>query len=126
MVDARQIDELGLPGKHVLQFAPSRPHRLADHRENGVVYTGTHDNDTAAAFAGAGRHWELIEQALSSRARLAIVPAQDVLGLGSEARMNVPGRATGNWSWRLGPGQLTAKLAERLRAATRDVGRLPS
>jgi 4-alpha-glucanotransferase len=122
----RLRDELGLPGMHVLQFAPSRPHRLADHRENGVVYTGTHDNDTAAAFAGAGRHWELIEQALSSRARLAIVPVQDVLGLGSEARMNVPGRPTGNWSWRLRPDQLTDELAKRLRAATREAGRFPS
>ena len=119
----RLRDELGLPGMHVLQFAPARPHRPQDHRENGVVYTGTHDNDTAAGFLGRGRHWQLIEQALSSRARLAIVPAQDVLGLGSEARMNMPGRATGNWSWRLRRGQLSDELAERLRAATRAVGR---
>jgi 4-alpha-glucanotransferase len=119
----RLRDELGLPGMHVLQFAPKRPHRLEDHRENGVVYTGTHDNDTAAAFLGNGRHWQLIEQALSSRARLAIVPAQDVLGLGSEARMNKPGRARGNWSWRLRHGALTEELAARLRQATRAAGR---
>jgi 4-alpha-glucanotransferase len=119
----RLRDELRLPGMHVLQFAPARPHRPHDHRENGVVYTGTHDNDTAAGFAGAGRHWALIEQALSSRARLAIVPAQDVLGLGSEARMNMPGRARGNWSWRLRGGQLTDELAGRLRTATRAADR---
>jgi 4-alpha-glucanotransferase len=60
----------------------------------------------------------MIELALGSRAGLAIVPAQDVLGLGSEARMNRPGRAIGNWQWRLERGALTDALAERLRAAT--------
>ena len=63
----------------------------------------------------AAPHWGLIELAMRSRARLAIVPAQDVLGLGSEARMNRPGRAHGNWQWRLEPGQLTDELAARLR-----------
>jgi 4-alpha-glucanotransferase len=123
----RLREALRLPGMHVLQWAFSgdrrNPHAPANHRENGVVYTGTHDNDTAAAFLGRGRHWELIEQALSSRARLAIVPLQDVLGLGSEARMNIPGRATGNWSWRVRRGQLTGELADRLRAATRAAAR---
>jgi 4-alpha-glucanotransferase len=67
----------------------------------------------------------MIGVALSSRARVAIVPMQDVLGLGSEARMNLPGSTEGNWSWRLGSGQLTDTLAARLRAATGASGRLP-
>ncbi len=62
--------------------------------------------------------WSLLELALGSRANLAIVPAQDVLGLGSEARMNRPGIAEGNWGWRLEEGQLTPALARRLRAVT--------
>jgi 4-alpha-glucanotransferase len=60
----------------------------------------------------------LIEIAMSSRARLAIVPMQDVLGLGSEARMNHPGKVHGNWRWKLGREALTDELAERLRAVT--------
>jgi 4-alpha-glucanotransferase len=60
----------------------------------------------------------MIELAMSSRAALAIVPAQDVLGLGSEARMNRPGEIAGNWSWQLEPGQLSDALALRLRDAT--------
>ena len=68
--------------------------------------------------------WALIRLALASHARLAIVQAQDVLGLGSEARMNRPGQVYGNWSWQLEPGQLTGELAARLREATRGGGRL--
>jgi 4-alpha-glucanotransferase len=55
-----------------------------------------------------------------------MVQAQDVLGLGSEARMNIPGRATGSWKWRMRPGALTKKHAQRLRAAAEEAGRLPS
>ena len=117
----RLRDELALPGMHVLQFSP----RVDDHREHAVVYTGTHDNDTAVGWAGKpDAHWPLIELAMSSRARLAIVPAQDVLGLGSEARMNTPGRSEGNWSWRLRRGQLTAEHAARLRELARRYKRL--
>ena len=108
---------------------PASPHRPENHRENQVVYTSTHDTDTTAGWFGDLRprqraatgldpdepHWGLIEVALASRACLAIVPAQDVLGLGSEARMNRPGSAEGNWSWRLEPGALTPALARRLR-----------
>ena len=133
--------ELALPGMHVLQYAfeggRSNPHRLANHEENGAVYTGTHDTDTARGWWESlgedGRratgldtrepHWSLIELALSSRARLAIVPLQDVLGLGSEARMNRPGMAEGNWGWRFSPGALAPELAARLRAATVAAGR---
>jgi len=113
-------DELGLPGMVVLLWAfrgsARNPHRLENHLVNQVVYTTTHDTDTAAGhFGGSPSAWELIEMAYSSRAALAVVPAQDVLGLGSEARMNRPGTATGNWQWRLEPGQLTPALSRRLR-----------
>jgi 4-alpha-glucanotransferase len=140
---SRLRESLGFPGMRVLQFGlgggPRNPHRVENHAEWSVVYTGTHDNDTAVGWwrslsakerARSGLdpsepNWSLIRLALSSRARLAIVPAQDVLGLGPEARMNTPGRAAGNWAWRLEPGQLTAELAARLREQTRQAGRLP-
>lgn len=134
----RLRDELGFPGMAVLlwAFGPARgnPHAPRNHRVNQVVYTSTHDTDTTAGwFAGLTRrkrdatgldarepHWGLIELAFSSRAALAVVPAQDVLGLGSDARMNRPGVIGGNWAWRLESGALTAALADRLRdAATR-------
>jgi 4-alpha-glucanotransferase len=129
-------DELGLPGMVVLHWAfggkPSNLHAPANHRVNSVVYTSTHDTDTTVgwfrdltrkqrALTGldpAEPHWGLIEIAMQSRASLAIVPAQDVLGLGSDGRMNRPGQTYGNWRWRLEPGQLTDELAERLREAT--------
>jgi 4-alpha-glucanotransferase len=147
----RLRDDLGLPGMLVLQFGfdphdPRSPHRLANHTENRVIYTGTHDHDTirgwyesldadARALVGeglAGRNiaigrqpwWGLIRLAFSSPARLAMVQAQDVLGLGSEARMNAPGRASGSWRWRLERGALTRRLASRLREATEEAGRL--
>jgi 4-alpha-glucanotransferase len=137
----RLRDQLGLPGMHVLQFGfdggTRNPHRPERHRENGVVYTGTHDNDTARGWwdsltraerARTGLDprdpaWSLVGLALSSPCRLSVVPAQDLLGLGTEARMNVPGREAGNWRWQLEPGQLTDGLAGRLRSATRASGR---
>ena len=123
-------------GMVVLQWAfggeRGNPHALANHEEQSVVYTSTHDTDTArgwfaslpprerAATALDPREpgWSLIELAHSSRAVLSIVPAQDVLGLGSAARMNTPGRAEGNWRWRLRRGQLTDELAARMREST--------
>jgi 4-alpha-glucanotransferase len=132
----RLRDELRLPGMAVLIWAfdggKDNPHAPRNHRRRQVVYTTTHDTDTAAGWFGnltaakqrqtgldpAEPHWGMIELALRSRAALAIVPAQDVLGLGSDAQMNRPGVAGGNWAWRLEPGQLTDALAERLRAAT--------
>lgn len=120
-------DELGFPGMVVLRWAfsgtPGNPHRLENHRVNQVVYTSTHDTDTLAGFTGESDTWPLIARALSSRCALAIVPAQDVLGLGNEARMNRPGELGGNWQWRLEPGQLTAAHATRLRAAAAASGR---
>jgi 4-alpha-glucanotransferase len=129
----RLRDELGLPGMVVLLWAFRRSHRnphwLENHPENAVAYTSIHDTDTAVGWFNSLRagqrvatgldpaepSWGLLELAYSSRARLAIAPAQDVLGLGSEARMNRPGQARGNWRWRLEPGQLTRALADRLR-----------
>jgi 4-alpha-glucanotransferase len=147
----RLRDALGLPGMVVLQFGfdgrdPHSPHRLANHHEHSVVYSATHDQDTvmgwwrslgatpralveqeltARSIRERQPEWSLIALTFSSPARLAMVQAQDVLGLGSEARMNIPGRATGNWGWRLAPGALTPALARRLRRATEESGRLP-
>ena len=138
----RLRDELGLPGMAVLLWAFRRargnPHALENHRRNSVAYTSTHDTDTAAGWFSGLRpqqrvatgldprepHWGLIELAYASRAALAVVPAQDVLGLGSEARMNRPGATKGNWSWRLEPGSLTPALARRLRRLAEQHGRV--
>ncbi len=129
----RLRDELGFPGMVVLQWAfgggRHNPHRPENHRQNLVVYTSTHDTDTARGWFESLRKrerdatgldandpaWGLIEIAYASRANTAIVPAQDVLSLGSEGRMNRPGTASGNWSWRLRRGQLTHGHAARLR-----------
>jgi 4-alpha-glucanotransferase len=142
----RLRDRLGLPGTVVLQFAflDAHDHDPLATPENRAFYTATHDNDTAAGWwataddelrervvrsaeargiHAAEPHWLLVECALASSARLAIVPAQDLLGLGSEARMNTPGTEDGNWSFRLEPGALDAALATRLRAATEAAGR---
>jgi 4-alpha-glucanotransferase len=120
-------DELGLPGMAVVIWAfrgrRDNPHRLENHRPQQVVYTSTHDTDTLAGAFGEEEAWPLVEKALSSVCSLAIVPAQDVLGLGSEARMNRPGTTRGNWTWRLEPGQLTDADARRLRAAAAACGR---
>jgi 4-alpha-glucanotransferase len=136
--------ELDLPGMAVLLWAfrgsPRSPHRIENHVRNEVVYTSTHDTDTAVGWFGSltrteqartgldpdEPNWGLIELAQRSRAALAIVPAQDVLGLGSDARMNRPGEPCGNWSWRLEHGALTPDLAARLRAATANGARLPA
>jgi 4-alpha-glucanotransferase len=135
--------KLGFPGMVVLQWAfggsPNNPHDPANHEEQSVVYTSTHDTDTARGWFESlperqreatgldprEPSWGLIEIAHASRAALSIVPAQDVLDLGSEDRMNSPGTAAGNWSWRLRRGQLTEQLAARLRESTQTSKRLP-
>ncbi|MGH7790226.1 MAG: 4-alpha-glucanotransferase [Candidatus Binatia bacterium] len=146
-VDALR-DQLGLPGMRVLQFAfdtdASNRFLPHNHTPNSVVYTGTHDNDTSVGwFAAAGptersnaQHylarsgediaWDLIRAALASVAHTAIIPVQDVLSLGSAARMNLPGRPHGNWSWRLLDGALGPALAERLGSMTEWYGRTPA
>ena len=120
-------DELGFPGMAVLLWAfsgpPDNPHRLENHRVHQVVHTSTHDTDTLAGHFPGEAPWELLEVALSSRAALAIVPVQDVLELGSEARMNRPGEIGGNWAWRLEPGQLELDSATRLRASAEAAAR---
>jgi 4-alpha-glucanotransferase len=126
--DVRALrDELGFPGMAVTIWAftgeRTSPHRLQNHRENQVVYTSTHDTDTLAGVFGERDCWRLVELTLSSPCSLAIVQAQDVLGLGSEARMNRPGTTRGNWTWRLEPGQLTPADAARLRTAALASGR---
>jgi 4-alpha-glucanotransferase len=144
-------DEFGLPGMKVLQFGFGingegrldaqnyfLPH---NHERNAVVYTGTHDNDTTPGwyarlgeaerdavrrYLARGDHevpWELVRQAYASVARQAVVPMQDLLGLGSEARMNTPSTVGGNWSWRLKEGQLSGELASRLRELGQLYGR---
>ncbi len=141
----RLRDELGLPGTVVLQFALAETRRdpLAM-PENRVVYTGTHDNDTAVGWWAAAPqsvrararrlaadrgiearepHRLLVELALASPARVAILPVQDLLGLGSWARMNEPGTAAGNWRFRLERGALDDELAAWLAAATAAAGR---
>jgi 4-alpha-glucanotransferase len=120
-------DELGFPGMAITLWAferpPDNPHRFENHRVHEVVYTSTHDTDTlAGAFPGRDP-WELLELTLSSRAALAMVPVQDVLGLGSEARMNRPGVVGGNWAWRLEAGQLGPEEGARLRRAAEASGR---
>jgi 4-alpha-glucanotransferase len=123
----------GLAGMRVLQFAFSgegdNPHLPHMHQHDSVVYTGTHDNDTTLGWyrsldeetrrrvdsmlcAGSGSMPEaLIREALGSVGQLAVIPAQDLLGLGAEARLNTPGTVHGNWAWRLAPGALTPRLA---------------
>ena len=128
--------ELGMPGMKVLQFGFSSkgahlhlPHRF---KPGNVAYTGTHDNDTTQGWwneAGAVERgaveayvgavgdapvWPLIRAAEASVAELAVVPAQDLLELGSEARMNTPAVASGTWSWRAPEGSWTKELAGRL------------
>ncbi|ACO46669.1 4-alpha-glucanotransferase [Deinococcus deserti] len=150
--DVEQLrDDFEFPGMAVLQFAfgggdfsvnDFLPHNL---RENQVVYTGTHDNDTTR---GWWRHaddqekhnfrtytssnpteesfaWELMRLAFESRANLAVVPLQDIMNLGTEARMNLPG-TTGehNWTWRYRGPDLRPDLAQRLRELTDRTGRL--
>lgn len=123
--EVRDLKEYcGFPGMKVLQFIKEErwPAELA--HDNVVYYTGTHDNDTLLGWyckeilAGLNRPyinpavcWEFIEALYSSNAAWVIVPMQDLLCLGSEARMNTPGTVGANWSWRLEPGALTRQLA---------------
>lgn len=149
-------DDFGFPGMRILQFGFSSnatnldlPHNYHQHV---VVYTGTHDNDTAVGWfssvAGAGStrdatqvererefclhylnttgaeiHWAFIRAVLASVANTAIIPLQDVLGCGTEARMNLPNSTAGNWAWRVLPGALTEEIGSRLKQLTELYGR---
>jgi 4-alpha-glucanotransferase len=140
-------DRFGFPGMKILQFAfgsgadnPYLPHNF---QRNCVVYSGTHDNDTTVgwwqaldrkereavrSYLGRGARdisWDLIRQAMASVAELCIFPLQDMLALGSEARLNTPGRPDGNWTWRFPPGALSVELQQRLAELCRIYGRHP-
>jgi 4-alpha-glucanotransferase len=143
------IAELRLPGMRVLQFGfgdPDSIHLPHHHTPGTLVYTGTHDNDTTRAWwasldeeaRGRARdylglapateeaiEWALLRAAYDSVAQWAIVPVQDVLGLGSEGRMNLPSRNEGNWEWRMGSGALRDEHAGRLRRLGELSGRVP-
>ncbi|MEW6716137.1 MAG: 4-alpha-glucanotransferase [Chloroflexota bacterium] len=129
-------DDFDLPGMKILVFAfdsgPTNPFLPHHYPQNCLVYTGTHDNDTVRGwyervdeaernFArrylgsdGSNIAWDFVRTAWASRARIAIAPMQDLLGLGNEARMNYPGRSGGNWTWRMSAEALSPALGERL------------
>ena len=141
-------DELNIPGMAVLQFgfgdAGAHIHLPHTFKREKVVYTGTHDNDTLCGWWANGVadheraavrayvnpvdsdiHWAMIRAAQNSVADLCIVPLQDVLGLGSEARMNVPSLEDGNWRWRVDRELLRPELAQRLASMAEVCDRLP-
>jgi 4-alpha-glucanotransferase len=144
-VEALRIGQ-GFPGMSVLQFAwgGDAANLYLPHNQTRdlVLYTGTHDNDTTMGWwdsldehtrahvrayldieVEGGVAWAFIRSVLQSVAETAIVPMQDVLGLGTSARMNLPGRAMGNWGWRLTERQLEPALAQRLGRLTSVYGR---
>lgn len=134
-------DSFNFPGMKILQFAFDSeeesdylPH---NYPQNSVVYTGTHDNDTIVGWYAKAKKsdqeyakeylnsngkdvaWDFIRGAWSSAADIAIIPLQDLLGLGSEARINTPGNASGNWQWRFKAGELTKEHAVKLKKLTK-------
>lgn len=143
------IKRFGFPGMKVLLFAfdednPMQIYLPHTYEKNYVVYTGTHDNDTVRGwfdhqagpddkrrlFRYLGRetrseevNWEFVRLAMMSIADIAMIPMQDILGLGREAQMNRPSIGQGNWEWRLLPSQLTEDVSERLRTLTETYGR---
>ncbi len=140
------MDWTGYPGMRVMCFGfdgdESNPHFPANYQEHMVLYTGTHDNDTVLGWAekaspkalGFARETlgfrdpedapqAFLEAALRSPAETVVLPMQDVLGLGSEARMNTPGTIGGNWLWRMKPGADTPELAEKLRRLNTETQR---
>lgn len=148
-----KIEDLGFPGMKILLFAfggDMKTHIYLPHNytPNCAVYTGTHDNNTAvgwyeheaseqektnlaeyykeftvAADPDHSVHWNLIELALFSKARMAVFPMQDILGLGQSARMNVPGTVAGNWTWRMNQAQLNDCVSQRLARYTAEASR---
>ena len=135
----------GLPGMRVLQFGfggnPEDVHLPHMHSRDSIVYTGTHDNDTTLGWylsldsetlhrvnfflrSGPGSMPEaLVRAALGSVGGLAVIPMQDILGLGSEARLNMPGTVAGNWTWRLPAGALNADVARHFAQLNRIYAR---
>ncbi len=143
------LKTLNMPGMKVLLFAfndnlEGNPYLPHNYEENCIVYTGTHDNNTAcgwfrvdasqhekdnlARYANheiheGNVHWRLMELAQRSRAAIAIIPVQDLLGLDERARMNRPGTDSGNWRWRLAPQRLTADALAGIAGLTQETGR---
>ncbi|MBF0386075.1 MAG: 4-alpha-glucanotransferase [Candidatus Omnitrophica bacterium] len=144
-----KIESLGFPGMKILVFAfngnlNENPYVPNNFGENAVVYTGTHDNNTVVGWfkEEAGNeakinllkfldrevsikniHWEFIEMAMNSKANLSIIPLQDILGLGSLQRMNIPGTPSGNWEWRYPPNSLTSDIKAKLAELTINYNR---
>ncbi|TWU16968.1 4-alpha-glucanotransferase [Allorhodopirellula heiligendammensis] len=142
-------EQLGFPGMRVLQFGFDQMeddfHRPNTFPEDSIAYTGTHDNDTLVGWLkkrepsspdplaewiathehppGEQVHWQLIDAVLQSPSSIAIVPMQDLLGLDNAARMNIPGQAAGNWTWRMDDTSLNAALADKLKSMTQRAGR---
>jgi 4-alpha-glucanotransferase len=147
--EVRQLRErLGFPGMAVLQFAfgtddETHPYLPHNYTSNLVVYTGTHDNDTLLGWIhetssdqernrmmdylksdGQALHWDAIQCVMDSAAGIVLFPLQDVFGLGNEARMNHPGKSSGNWQWRFVEDALSADIANRLYHITQQGNRL--
>jgi 4-alpha-glucanotransferase len=133
------ISHFGFPGMKVLQFAfdsaEGNDHVPHNYVPNSVVYTGTHDNDTVLGWFKSAKeedrqrtrnylclqgpektlNWEFIRAALSTVSNIAVIPMQDILGKGPEARFNRPGSLGGNWTWRYQRGDLKSTLAQKMR-----------
>jgi 4-alpha-glucanotransferase len=141
-------DGFELPGIRLLQFAFGNDLSAPDfvphaYPRRAVAYTGTHDNDTTCGWyrsvleqeraaarrylgaSGADIVWDMIRAVFMSVANLAVIPMQDFLGLGSEARMNLPGTLEGNWEWRMAPGAASPELAARIHDMIKTYGRSP-
>lgn len=142
------VEDTGFPGMKVLQFAFDSREKSnylpCFYNQNCVVYTGTHDNDTVKGWYGKLNqedrklsvsymnngstpeeeiHWDFIRLAQSSVAELCVIPLQDYLGLGSEARINTPSTLGGNWCWRMKPGAFTDEIAAKCLKMTQLYGR---
>lgn len=140
------LRELGYPGIRILQhgFCGGRhnPHLPENYPKASVAYPGTHDDNTILGWyrsrtpkikklvrgylgitGGRGINWRIIRVMEESRADTVLISLQDILGLGSEARMNIPGTGSGQWEWRFEREMLTGRMAERLLKLTRESGR---
>ncbi len=143
------IEKFRLTGMRILQYGfdgdpRENWHHPNNHTKNCVVYTGTHDNNTVVGWftkettsqqkknlskylgrkiPACNIHWRLIQAAMSSAANTAIIPMQDILGLGENSRMNWPATTAVNWSWRLTKDQITTDITARLRDLTGIYGR---
>lgn len=140
-------DRFDFPGMKILLFAfgggPDNPYLPFNINSNFAIYTGTHDNNTTVGwfndiatdrerynlatyvgpFSVENVHWAMIRLALSSVANQAIIPLQDLMGLGSEARMNTPGVGAGNWEWRYSEAMITSQMKRSLKQLTEVYGR---